>query len=199
MSFELPFGAARVRLQRGSTVSKIREVYTPDKIRERIVSLGREITADYANVENLVVIGVMKGAIFFLADLVRNIRLKDPLQIEFVRLSSYGSGKESSGVIQTPMLELPDIRHRHILIVEDIIDSGRTAKFFLDYLKDQFDPASLKIAVFLDKPSRRVVPVEADYVGFTIKDFFVVGYGLDYDEQFRELPFLGELLNGNES
>jgi hypoxanthine phosphoribosyltransferase len=110
-------------------------------------------------------------------------------------LSSYGGGKESSGTVHTPYLELPDIRHRHILIVEDIIDSGRTAKFFKEYLKDQFDPASLKLAAFLDKPSRRVSEVAPDYVGFTIEDFFVVGYGLDYAEQYRELPYLGEILN----
>jgi hypoxanthine phosphoribosyltransferase len=95
--------------------------------------------------------------------------------------------------VQTPYLELPNISRRHILVVEDIIDSGRTARFFMDYLKDQFNPATLKMAVFLDKPSRRVVPIEADYVGFTIEDLFVVGYGLDYAEKFRELPFLGEL------
>ena len=110
-----------------------------------------------------------------------------------VRLSSYGSATESSGTVQTPYLELPNISRRHILVIEDIIDSGRTARFFLDYLQEQFNPASLKIAAFLDKPSRRVVPIEPDYVGFTIDDLFVIGYGLDYAERFRELPYLGEL------
>lgn len=177
------------------TLSRIREVYSAQQIHQRITEMGKEITSDYKEVDSLVVIGVLKGAIFFLADLVRNIQLNDPLQIEYVRLSSYGGGKESSGVVHTPYLELPDIRHRHILVVEDIIDSGRTAKFFKEYLQDQFDPASLKLAAFLDKPSRRVVPLQADYVGFSIEDFFVVGYGLDYAEQFRELPYLGEIMN----
>ncbi len=174
----------------------IREIYSAAQIQERIDQMGEQISSDYKEVDRLVVIGVMKGAILFLADLVRTIKLKNPLQLEFVRLSSYGSGKESTGVIQTPYLELPDIRHKHILIVEDIVDSGRTAKFFKEYLQDQFDPASLKLAAFLDKPSRRRVQVEADYVGFTIEDFFVVGFGLDDAEQYRELPFLGEIVNG---
>jgi hypoxanthine phosphoribosyltransferase len=149
------------------------------------------------DLERPVVIGVMKGAIFFLSDLMRQIQTNDPLQLEFVRLASYGSATESSGNIQTPYLDLPNIVHRHILVVEDIIDSGRTAKFFLDYLRDQFAPKTLKLAALLDKPARRAVPMEADYVGFTIDDFFVVGYGLDYAEQFRELPYLGEVIDFN--
>ncbi|MBS1954016.1 MAG: hypoxanthine phosphoribosyltransferase [Cyanobacteria bacterium SZAS-4] len=174
-------------------VPNIREIYSAQTIQERIRELGREISRDYADKEKPVVIGVMKGAFCFLADLVRNISAKDPLQIEFVRLSSYGAGTESSGHVQAPWLDLPDIRNRHILVVEDIVDSGRTAKFFLEYLKDQFNPKSLKMAVFLDKPSRRVVPCQPDYTGFSIDDLFVVGFGLDYAENYRELPFLGEL------
>lgn len=181
--------------QRGLVVSKIKEIFSAKQIQDRIAEMAAQITADYRDLDRPVVIGVMKGAIFFLADLVRNIQCKDPLQIEFVRLSSYGSAQESSGVVQTPYLELPNITHRHILVVEDIIDSGRTAKFFKEYLQDQFAPATLKLAAFLDKPSRRVVPIQADYVGFSIEDFFVVGYGLDYAEQHRELPYLGEFLN----
>lgn len=181
-----------LEFQRGRSLSRIKPVYSAKQIQDRIVEMGEQITADYQGLESPVIIGVMKGAIFFLADLVRQIRLSEPLQIEFVRLSSYGSARESSGVVQTPYLELPNIMGRHILIVEDIIDSGRTAKFFKDYLQDQFDPASLKLAAFLDKPSKRATTIHADYVGFTIDDFFVVGYGLDYAEQFRELPYLGE-------
>jgi hypoxanthine phosphoribosyltransferase len=179
--------------EKESAVSNIKQLYSKDQIEKRIAEMGAQISRDYSGKERPVVIGVMKGAIFFMADLVRTITSKDSLQIEFVRLASYGSATESSGVIQTPYLELPNIYHRHILVVEDIIDSGRTAKFFMDYLKDQFSPATLKLAVFLDKPSRRAVPMEADYVGFTIDDLFVVGFGLDYAEQYRELPFLGEL------
>jgi hypoxanthine phosphoribosyltransferase len=180
-------------LAKGGTVANIRELYSKDRIQARIAEMGAQISREYQEAERPVVIGVMKGAIFFLADLVRNIQVRDPLQIEFVRLSSYGSATESSGHVQTPYLELPNLRNRNILVVEDIIDSGRTANFFMDYLREQFAPASLKMAVFLDKPSRRVVPAEADYVGFTIDDLFVVGYGLDYAENYRELPYLGEL------
>ena len=176
----------------GNTAS-IKEIYSEEQIRTRIQELGKIISADYKGLEMPVVIGVMKGAFCFLADLVRNLETNDPLQIEFVRLSSYGSATESSGHVQTPYLELPNISHRNVLVVEDIIDSGRTASFFLDYLKGQFEPKTLKMACFLDKPSRRVVDLNADYVGFTIDDLFVVGYGLDYDENYRELPFLGEL------
>lgn len=174
-------------------MANIKEIYSSKTIQDRITELGKEISRDYANSEKLVVIGVMKGAFCFLADLVRQISAKDPLQIEYVRLSSYGAGTESSGHVQAPWLDLPDIRSRHILVVEDIVDSGRTAKFFLEYLKDQFNPKSLKMAVILDKPSRRVVPCQPDYIGFTIDDLFVVGYGLDYAENYRELPYLGEL------
>lgn len=175
--------------------AKIRTIFSEAQVKQRIIEMGREIAEDYKGVERPVIIGVMKGAVFFLADLLRTITCDDPVQVEFVRLSSYGSATESSGVVQTPYLDLPNIAHRHILVVEDIIDSGRTAKFFMDYLKGQFAPASLRIAALLDKPSRRVIPFEADYVGFRIEDLFVVGYGLDYAEQFRELPFLGELVD----
>lgn len=171
----------------------IRELYSAKQIQERVAELGAEISADYQDVERPVAIGVMKGALCFFADLVRQIQSKKTLQIEFVRLASYGSATESSGAIQTPYLDLPNILHRDILVVEDIVDSGRTAKFFMDYLKDQFQPSSLKLAAFLDKPSRRVVQVKPDYVGFSVEDLFVVGYGLDYGEKYRELPYLGEL------
>lgn len=187
----------RVYKDKEPATAKIREVYSGEVVRARIAEMGRQISADYKDLERPVVIGVMKGAIFFLSDLMREIETTDPLQLEFVRLASYGSATESSGTVQSPYLDLPNIAHRHILVVEDIIDSGRTAKFFLDYLRGQFDPATLKLAALLDKPARRVVEMEADYVGFKIDDFFVVGYGLDYAEQFRELPFLGEVLDFN--
>jgi hypoxanthine phosphoribosyltransferase len=172
----------------------IKEIYSSEQIQARIKELGKEISKDFRTLEKPVVIGVMKGAFCFMADLVRQIDIESPLQIEFVRLSSYGSGTESTGNVQAPYLDLPNIKRRHIL-VEDIIDSGRTAKFFLEYLRDQFDPATLKLAAFLDKPSRRVLPIEPDYTGFQIEDLFVVGYGLDFAENYRELPFLGEMMN----
>ncbi len=175
------------------TDARIKTLYSADQIQARIKEMGKEISRDLCEMERPVVIGVLKGALLFLADLLRNIECKDPLQLEFVRLASYGSATESSGVVQSPYLDLPNIANRNVLVVEDIIDSGRTANFFMEYLRGQFNPASLKLAALLDKPSRRVVPMQADYVGFTIEDLFVVGYGLDYAEQFRELGFLGEL------
>ena len=193
----MPIAPLKVMDMPETALKSIREIYSPEQIRSCVARMGEEISADYADREKPVVIGVLKGALIFMADLVRNIVTNDPLQIEFVRLSSYGSATESTGVVQTPYLELPNIARRHILVIEDIIDSGRTSRFFLDYLQEQFAPASLKIAAFLDKPSRRVVSVKPDYVGFTIDDLFVVGYGLDYAEQYRELPFLGELGMGN--
>ncbi len=173
----------------------INTIYSAKQIQDRLAEMGAQIAADYKSLEKPVVIGVLKGALIFFADLVRNIHVESGLQMEFVRLASYGSATESSGKVQTPYLDLPNLYHRHILVVEDIVDSGRTAKFFMDYLREQFSPATLKLAVFLDKPSRRVLPIEPDYTGFEIKDLFVVGYGLDYAERYRELPFLGELVN----
>ena len=184
---------AATKIERDKEVDSIKTIYSHEQIQKRVAELGAQISADYVELENPVIIGVMKGAFCFLADIVRQIVTPDPLQIEFVRLASYGSATESSGAVQTPYLELPNISRRNIIVVEDIIDSGRTATFFMDYLRDQFNPNTLKIAVFLDKPSRRVVPIEADYVGFSIEDLFVVGYGLDYAEKYRELPYLGEL------
>ncbi|HEY9778414.1 MAG TPA: hypoxanthine phosphoribosyltransferase [Planktothrix sp.] len=174
---------------------KIKEIYSSKQIQARIAEMGAEISAEYKNLDTPVVIGVMKGAFCFLADLVRHIDINHNLQIEFVRLSSYGGATESSGKVQAPWLDLPNLYNRHILVVEDIVDSGRTAKFFLDYLRDQYAPSSLKLASFLDKPSRRVVQIDPDYTGFKISDLFVVGYGLDYAEKYRELPFLGEVVN----
>lgn len=175
------------------TQNQIKQLFSEEQISSRIEELGKEISNDYMELENPVVIGVMKGAFCFMADLVRKISVKDPLQIEFVRLASYGNATESSGKVQTPYLELSDISNRNILVIEDIVDSGRTARFFIDYLTDQYQPKTLKLACFLDKPSRRVVEYQPDYTGFSIEDLFVVGYGLDYAEKYRELPYLGEL------
>jgi hypoxanthine phosphoribosyltransferase len=179
--------------QKTASSANIKTLFAKEQIHNRICELGKQISKDYHDLDRPVVIGVLKGAMLFVADLLREIECKDPLQLEFVRLASYGAATESSGVVQTPYLDLPNIAHRNILVVEDIIDSGRTAKFFMDYLRGQFDPKTLKLAALLDKPSRRAVEIEPDYVGFTIDDLFVVGYGLDYAEQFRELPFIGEL------
>ncbi len=185
-------------------MTKIKEIYSARQISERVAQLGAEISADYQKLECPVVIGVLKGSFCFLADLVRQIKLPQSLQIEFVHLSSYGAATASSGIIQTPYLSLPNITNRHILIVEDIVESGQTARFFIDYLNHQFKPASVKLAALLDRKANRVVSVEADYIGFSIGGTFVVGYGfdyaeayLDYAQRYRELPYLGELVLNN--
>lgn len=182
-------------------MTRIKEIYSAQQIAQRVAELGTQISADYEKLECPVVIGVLKGSFLFLADLVRNIKLSQSIQIEFVHLSSYGAATQSTGIIQAPYLSLPNITDRHILVVEDIIDSGQTASFFLEYLKDQFKPASLKLAALLDKQAHRITPVKADYIGFSIPDTFIVGYGFDYAEshlnyaqRYRELPYLGELV-----
>ena len=153
--------------------------------------LAKKIEKDYSKIKHsqpLVVISVLKGAFIFTADLVREIKL--PVQFEFVRISSYGTKKKSSGKIEAPLLLLPDLTDRDILIVEDIVDSGRTVHFLKEYFKAQFRPKSLKVACLLNKSARREVNIKADYIGFEVGDHFLVGYGLDNAEKFRHLPYL---------
>jgi hypoxanthine phosphoribosyltransferase len=153
-------------------------------IQKRVQELAGQISGDYAGRE-LVVIGILKGAFIFMADLIREIRI--PCNIDFVRVASYDASSESSGkVVMTKDIET-SIKGRDILIVEDIVDTGLTLQYLVDWLKES-NPHSLKICVFLDKRKRRKVSFEADYVGFTIDDGFVVGYGLDFNEQYRFFP-----------
>ena len=153
-------------------------------IQKRVQELAGQISGDYAGHE-LVVIGILKGAFIFMADLIREIRI--PCNIDFVRVASYDASSESSGkVVMTKDIET-SIKGRDILIVEDIVDTGFTLQYLVKWLKER-NPNSLKICVFLDKRKRRKVSFEADYVGFTIDDGFVVGYGLDFNEQYRFFP-----------
>ena len=170
-------------------------LFTAAQIQTRVTELGQEISDYYASQiqsdqDKIFIVGVLKGAYMFAADLVRQITI--PQQIEFVRLTSYGSGTSSSGLIKAPDLTLPGtLAGENILIVEDIVDTGQTAQFLINYLNDQFQPKSIKVASFLNKPSRRTVEIEPDFVGFEIEDKFVIGYGLDYAEKYRELDYLG--------
>jgi hypoxanthine phosphoribosyltransferase len=159
-------------------------LFTRDEIAAAVSRLAAEISRDYRN-KNPLLIAVLKGSFIFLADLVR--RLDFPLEIEFVRLSSYGGGTESSGRVRMAAGAAPRIRGRHVLVVEDIIDSGLTAAFLLDYLRRK-KPASLKLCTLTDKEARRRIMVNIDYRGLTVPDKFIVGYGLDCDEKFRHLP-----------
>ena len=159
-------------------------LFSRAEIQKRVRELAGQISDDYAG-GDLVVIGILKGAFIFMADLVREINI--PCRIDFVRVASYGASSESFGkVVMTKDIET-SIKGRDILIVEDIVDTGLTLQYLVEWLKER-NPHSLKICAFLDKRKRRKVSFEADYAGFTIDDGFVVGYGLDFDEQYRFLP-----------
>ncbi|NLX11465.1 MAG: hypoxanthine phosphoribosyltransferase [Chloroflexi bacterium] len=158
-------------------------------IEQRVRELGEQITVDYTGTGNLLLLCILKGGVMFLTDLMRHIDV--PHSIDFMAISSYGGGvRESSGRVRIDMDLRQDIAGKNILIVEDIIDSGHTMQYILSLLETR-QPASLRICTLLSKPSRRLVPVPLDYVGFEIPDKFVFGYGLDLDEHFRNLPFVG--------
>jgi len=154
------------------------------KIDAAVRRLAAEISRDYRD-KNPVLLGVLKGSFIFMADLVR--QLDFPLEIEFIRLFSYGGGTHSSGSVKMARGVPLKLKGRHVLVVEDIIDTGFTLAHLLHYLKEK-EPASVKLCAFTDKPSRRVAVLNVDYVGFTVPDKFVVGYGLDYAEKYRNLP-----------
>jgi hypoxanthine phosphoribosyltransferase len=161
-----------------------------EEIRQRIANIAAAIEADYAEDEDLLLICVLKGGYIFLSDLSRI--LKRPHHLDFMGISSYGNSTISSGAVQIIMDLKQPLAGRNVLIVEDIIDSGHT----LNYLRQTLlarQPASLKICTLLNKPSRREVDVKVDYIGFDIPDEFVVGYGLDFDEQYRNFPFIAVL------
>ena len=155
-----------------------------DEIAEAVNRLAREIERDYRDKQPLL-IGVLKGSFMFMADLIRQLDL--PLELDFVRLSSYDTARESSGKVKVVREMKMPVKGRDILVVEDIVDTGITISFLLDYLKSK-QPASLKICTLTDKPSRRRVPVPIDYRGFTVPNRFIVGYGLDLNQRFRNLP-----------
>ena len=155
-----------------------------DAIRERITELGAQIDLDYAG-ESVLLVGVLKGAAIFLSDLARAIRV--PCTFDFVAVSSYGKGTSSSGAVRLIKdLDQP-IENRNILLVEDILDTGLTLSFLKRMLM-QHRPRSLRVATLLDKPERRLEPIQAEYVGFSIPNHFVIGYGMDYAERYRNLP-----------
>ena len=167
-------------------MDKLKVIIPKEEIAQRLTELAAEIRRDYKD-KNPLLIGVLKGSFVFLSDLMRSMNI--PVEVDFVRLSSYGAGKENSGKIKLVKDVETPIKGRHVLVVEDIIDRGLTVRFLLDYLSFR-KPSSLKLCALFDKPSRRKVEVPIDYVGFTIPDAFVVGYGLDLDEKFRYLPDL---------
>jgi len=159
-------------------------LFSREEIEATVKRLAAEIRKDYQGKYPLL-IGILKGSFMFMADLIR--LLDFPLEVEFIRLSSYGRGRESSGKIKVVQGLRSPIKGRDVLVIEDIVDTGITIAFLLDYLRKK-KPASLKLCALTDKPSRRQTPVTIDYLGFTVPDKFLVGYGLDWDEKFRNLP-----------
>ncbi len=157
-----------------------------EELEQRIAELGAQISADYAG-KDLLLIAVLKGSVIFLADLMRNITV--PHSVDFMATSSYGSSTETSGIVRIVKDLTMSITGRNVLIVEDIIDTGHTLHYLLRFLKAR-EPREIRIVTLLDKRERREVDIEVDYVGFVIPNAFVIGYGLDFDEMYRNLPYI---------
>jgi hypoxanthine phosphoribosyltransferase len=160
-----------------------------DALSDRIAELGEEISEDYEG-RDLLLVGVLKGAVFFMADLMRHVTV--PCEVDFMAISSYGAATDSSGVVRILKDLDINIRDRHVLVVEDIIDSGLTLSYLVRNLSAR-EPASLEICALLTKPARREIEVPVRYVGFEIPNRFVIGYGLDFAERYRNLPYVGVL------
>ncbi len=166
-----------------------RVLISEEELQKRIAELGQQVAADYAD-KDPIFVGVLKGVVNFFTDMVRATPIR--CQYEFMAVSSYGSGTTTSGTVKLLKDVSCDIKGRHVVILEDILDTGLTLEFVREHLL-AMEPASLKICTLLDKPERRKVDVYADYIGFTIPNEFVVGFGLDYQEFYRNLPFIGVL------
>jgi len=166
-------------------------LFTEDEIKARVTELGEQINSDYPQDVDIVMVCILRGAVVFLADLARAINR--PVTFDFMDVSSYGMGTESSGIVRIIKDLEENIAGRHVLIVEDIIDTGQTLKYVVDVLKTR-KPASIKVVTLLDKPERRVTKqIKVDYNGFEIPDEFVVGYGLDYAQKYRNLSCIASL------
>ena len=162
-------------------------IFSAEDIQKKVIELGAVISADYQS-KNLIIIGVLKGAMFFVADLMRHISI--PVIIDFIGISSYGESSKSSGVVRLIKDIEENIENKQILIVEDIIDTGLTLSYLIKTLKLR-KPADIRVCVLLNKQGRRLTDISLDYVGFEIKNHFVVGYGLDFKDRYRHLPFIG--------
>ena len=169
-------------------MKKPNALLTTETLQARVAELGAEITRDYQGTHDLVVVPILKGSFLFAADLIRHIDLD--LSIEFLGLRSYGAGTESSGVVQITYDLTQPVMGRDVLVVEDIVDTGLSMRYLLENLATR-QPRSVKLCSLLHKPARSRVKVPIDYLGFTIEDRFVVGYGLDYAEKYRNLPYIG--------
>ncbi|MBE5921420.1 MAG: hypoxanthine phosphoribosyltransferase [Lachnospiraceae bacterium] len=169
---------------------RIDSMISEEDVNKKINEIGEQISRDYAG-KSVHLICVLKGGVFFMCELAKRITV--PVSMDFMAVSSYGGGTESSGIIKIKKDLDEALEGKHVIIVEDIVDSGRTLKSLKKLLWER-KPASLKVCTLLDKPSRRVVDVEADYTCFQVPDVFVVGYGLDYDQKYRNFPFIGNVV-----
>lgn len=165
----------------------IRVLLSEEEVDKRIKEIGEQISRDYAG-KQVHLVCVLKGGSFFLCELAKRITV--PVSLDFMSVSSYGSDTKSSGVVKIVKDLDESLKGKNVIVVEDIVDSGRTLSYLLEMLKDR-GPESLRLCTLLDKPDRRVIDVNVDYTGFQIPDEFVVGYGLDYDQRYRNLPYIG--------
>ena len=168
----------------------LKTLISEQELQARVAELGQEINATYTDEDRPLLICVLKGAFMLLADLVRHLDVRH--EVDFMEISSYGAGTVSTGVVRILLDLAQNIEGRHVLIVEDIIDSGRTLDYITRNLKTR-GPASVRVCTLLSKPSRREIDIPVDFVGFEVPDEFVVGYGLDFVEEYRNLPFIGVL------
>ncbi|WP_250277800.1 hypoxanthine phosphoribosyltransferase [[Clostridium] colinum] len=168
---------------------KIEILITEEQLNERISEIAKEINKDYGD-KDITLVCVLKGGVMFMTDIAKKLNQK--VEFEFIDVSSYGKGTVSSGKLTINKDLETSIEGKHVILLEDIVDTGRTLSYLIDYLKSK-NPASLKLCTLLDKPSRRIIDVDANYIGFTIPDAFIVGYGLDYAQKYRNLPYIGIL------
>ena len=168
-------------------MGEIKVLISEEELQKRIEEIAKQMEIEYKGKE-LILICILKGSIFFTVDLAK--RINGDVKLEFIRVSSYNDGTESSGEIKMKLDLKDSIQGKDVIVIEDIIDTGRTLSYLIEYLKMK-KPNSVKLCALLDKPDRRVIDVKVDYTGFQIPDKFVIGYGLDYDEKYRNLPYVG--------
>jgi len=171
-----------------NNIENLKILFSEEQIKTRIKEIAEKLNTLY-NGEELYAVCVLKGAVMFAVDLIKELNM--PLKIEFIRLSSYNGGTKSSGKVNAVDIKLPDLNDKNVLIIEDIVDTGLTAKFLLDFISCNFHTKSTKFCSLLDKKSTRVTDIEPDYYGFEVGNQFLVGYGLDYDGYYRNLKFIG--------
>ena len=170
----------------------LKVLYSESEIQSAIAKLGEKLNEQYEN-EELYLICVLKGSVMFMVDLAKHLKM--PVKMEFIRLSSYGSAFTSSGKVNAVDISLPDLNGKNVLVIEDIIDTGHTAKFLVDFINLNFHAKTMRFCSLLDKKNKRQVDIDPDYYAFEVDDKFLVGYGLDYDGYFRNIPYIGYVEN----